>query len=75
MKEAVETNVSAVEILAYLNRLQVERFEAKLVGLGNCASYMSELDEEITHCRSAFVATAVTEIAVLRGQLSGQQCG
>ena len=75
MKEAVENNVSAVEILAYLNRLQVERFEAKLVGLGNCATYMSELDDEITHCRSVFVGAAVTEIAVLRGQLSGQQCG
>ena len=73
--DTVENSVSAVEVRAHLNRLQMERFEAKLVGLGECRTYMSELDEEITHCRSVFVGAAVTEIAVLRAELSGRQVG
>jgi hypothetical protein len=75
MKEAVENQTSAAEVLAYLNRLQLERFEAKLVGLGDCQTYMAELDDEIAHCHSVFVGAAVTEIAVLRGELSGRQLG
>jgi hypothetical protein len=73
--EALENRTPAAEILAYLNRLHAERFEARLEGLGECATYMSELDDEITYCHSAFVGAAVTEIAVLRGELSGRQSG
>jgi hypothetical protein len=72
---AVQSYVSAIEIRAYLNRLQMERLEAKLVGLGDCRTYMTELDEEIAHCRSVYVAAAVTEIVALRGELSGRQQG
>jgi hypothetical protein len=72
---AIKTHFSAVEVRAYLNRLQMERFEAKLVGLGDCQTYMAELDDEIAHCRSVYVGAVVTEIAVLRGELSGRQAG
>jgi hypothetical protein len=72
---AFKDQSSAVEILAYLNRLQMERLEAKLVGLGDCQTYMTDLDHEIEHCRSTFVGAAVTEIAVLRGELSGRVVG
>jgi hypothetical protein len=72
---AVESYVSPAEILAYLNQLQMERLEAKLEGLADCETYMTELEDEIAHCRSAFVATSVTEIASLRGELSGRQEG
>jgi hypothetical protein len=71
----VESYASAVEILAYLNQLSMERVEAKLVGLGDCQTYMTELEDEIDHCRSAFVGAGVTEIAVLRGELSGRLAG
>ncbi len=70
--EAAETYISAVEIRTCLNRLQLERLDAKSVGLADCQSYMSDLEEDIEHCRSAFVGAAVTEIAVLRGELSGR---
>jgi hypothetical protein len=72
---AVKDQPSAVEILADLRRLQMERHEAKLVGLGDCQTYMADLDDEIEQCRSTFVGAAVTEIAVLRGELSGRQTG
>jgi hypothetical protein len=75
MNEAVENNVSAVEMLAYLTRLKLERFEARLEGLGDCQTYMEELDDEIAHCHSVFAGAAVTEIAVLRGELFGRQEG
>jgi len=70
-----ETQIPAVQIRAYLSRLELERLEAKSIGLGDCPSYMSDLDEEIAHCRSAYVGTAVIEIAVFRGELSGRQAG
>jgi hypothetical protein len=70
--KALENQASAADVLAHLNRLHLERVEAKLAGLADCATYMSELDEEIAHCRSVFVGAAVTEIAVLRGELSGR---
>ncbi len=70
-----ETQTSAVVIRAYLSRLELERLEAKSIGLGDCQTYMSDLDEEIARCRSAYVGAAFTEIAVFRGELSGRQAG
>jgi hypothetical protein len=70
-----ETQVSAFEIRSYLNQLQMERVEAKLVGLGDCETYMTELEDEIKHCSSVYVGAAVTEIASLRGELSGRLIG
>ena len=70
-----ETHTCAVEMLATLSQLQLERLEAKLVGLGDCEAYMAELDEDIEVCHQAFVGAAVTEIAVLRGELSGRPSG
>lgn len=72
---ALEKQVSAVEVLSYLTRLQLERVEARAVGLDECDTYMAELQDEIEHCRSVFVGAAVTEIAVLRGELSGRLDG
>jgi hypothetical protein len=70
-----DTQISAADIRAYLSQLQAERLEAKTVGLDECQTYINELDDEIAHCRSAYVGAAVTEIAVLRGELSGRQTG
>jgi hypothetical protein len=58
-----------------LQRLQAERLDAVDAGLGDNALYMNELESDIASSRVAYVALAVTEIATLRGQLSGAQVG
>ena len=45
------------------------------IGLSADGAYMADLDEEITACRAAYVGAAVTEIAVMRGELSGALAG
>jgi hypothetical protein len=58
-----------------LQRLQAERLDAVDAGLGENALYMADLESDILASRVAYVALAVTEIASLRGQLSGPQRG
>jgi hypothetical protein len=70
-----DKQTSAAEIRTLLNRLELERIEAKDVGLAECAAFMNELEHDIAACRSMFVFTAVTEIAVLRAELSGPMLG
>ena len=67
--------MTATEINARLSRLRLERLEAESVGLAACEEYMADLEDEIAECREELVATAVTEIAVLRGELFGRQAG
>jgi hypothetical protein len=73
--EIVETSASAVEIRAHLDRLFQEWRQAESAGLGLLGPYIADLAAEIAACRVAFVATAVSEIAVLRGELFGIQVG
>jgi hypothetical protein len=63
------------DLRAQLSRLQIERIEAKSVGLGGNQAYMMDLENEISETRAAFVGAAVTEIAVARGELSGRLFG
>jgi hypothetical protein len=58
-----------------LQRLQAERLDAVEAGLGENDLYMTDLDSDIEASRVAYVAIAVTEIASLRGQLSGRHEG
>jgi hypothetical protein len=68
----VENEVmSAIEMQTHLQQLEAERAQAMMEGLGHSAAYMADLTEEIEVTRHAYVATAVTEIAVLRAELSG----
>ena len=67
--------MSAHELRMALGRLMAERLDATEAGLGANATYMSELDEDLAAARAAYVGMAVTEIASLRGQLSGAQAG
>ena len=67
--------MSAAEIRNHLKLLELERLEAQYVGLMDCEDYKRDLEEEIAECRSVFVGAAVTEIAVLRAELSGRQVG
>ena len=69
--EADDGVMSAIEMQTHLQQLEAERAQAMMEGLGNSAAYMADLTEEIEVTRHAYVATAVTEIAVLRAELSG----
>ena len=67
--------MSAHDLRLHLGRLAAERLDAVEAGLGANAMYMSELEEDLVAAREAYVGTAVTEIASLRGQLWGAQVG
>jgi hypothetical protein len=63
------------EIRARLIELTHERAAAERAGLGDNRAYMDDLESEIVSYRLALAGTAVTEIAVLRGELFGRQFG
>jgi hypothetical protein len=67
--------MSAIEMQTHLRQLETELALALAEGLGSSAAYLADLFEEISETRHAYVATAVTEIAVLRAELSGPQVG
>jgi hypothetical protein len=67
--------MSAIEMQTHLKQLEAELALALAEGLGSSADYMADLYEEISEARHAYVAVAVTEIAVLRAELSGPQVG
>jgi hypothetical protein len=67
--------MSSSEIRARLTQLTDERVAAERAGLGSNRTYMDDLESEIVTYRLALVGTAVTEIAVLRGELFGRQFG
>jgi hypothetical protein len=73
--EAHDCVMSAIEMQTHLQHLEAERAQALMEGLGNSAAYMADLTEEIEVTRHAYVATAVTEIAVFRAELSGELKG
>jgi hypothetical protein len=67
--------MSATEIRAHLLDLALERSEAERVRLSTNHAYMADLEQEIATYRAALVGLAVTEIAILRGQLFGRDAG
>ena len=64
--------MSAAKLHAQLRELQAERALAESTGVAEIASYMDDLERDIARSHAAFVGAAVTEIATLRGQLSGR---
>jgi hypothetical protein len=62
--------MSAIEMQTHLQQLEAERALAMIEGLGDSAAYMADLADEIVATRHAYVVAAVTEIAVLRAELS-----
>lgn len=66
---------SAIEMKNHLTELQAERALAHFEGISGDSIYMAHLDEEIAEVISAYVGAAVTEIAVLRAELSGPLFG
>jgi len=65
----------AVEMQTHLKQLKAERALASSFGLAADSAYMDDLDGEIAEATHAYVAAAVTEIAVLGAELSGPQEG
>jgi hypothetical protein len=70
-----ESVMTAVEVRGHLFQLQAERALAVSAGVAEIDAYMADLEEEIEFCRQVYVASAVTEIATLRGELFGRQAG
>jgi len=69
------TTTDAAEIQEALRLLYVERALAQINGLDLNREYMAELERDIVTHRHAYTGAALTEIATLRGQLSGQLAG
>ena len=67
--------MSALQIKSQLEDLQAERVLAAIEGLNANRAYLLDLEGAIAATRSAFIATAVTEIATLRAELFGPQVG
>jgi hypothetical protein len=72
---AAQDSPTAATLRQRLWALEGERLEALAAGLGANRLYMSSLEAEIEATRSAFAGHAVTEIAVLRAELSGPLVG
>jgi len=67
--------MTALDVRLQLGRLAAERIDAIEAGLGENATYMRELDQDLTAARASYMGLVVTEIATLRGQLFGAQNG
>lgn len=59
----------------HLAQLQAERALASLEGLGANRMYLSDLDDALAAAHQAYIEAAVTEIAILRAQLSSPLLG
>jgi hypothetical protein len=66
-----DSPATAASLRQRLWALHGERLEALAAGLGANTLYMADLDREIEYTEDMFVATAVTEIALLRADISG----
>ena len=67
--------MTAADLHTQLLELQAERALAESTGVAGIEAYMADLERDIARSRAAFVGAAVTEIATLRGQLSGRLWG
>jgi hypothetical protein len=67
--------MTATEARTQLHRLEAERLDAVEAGLGGNTLYMTDLHNDIAASRELYVGLAVTEIAVLRGQLGDRLQG
>ena len=68
-------DMSATQLRQRLRLLAAELAAAQETGLTGCERYRRDLEEDMARCRAAFVGAVVTEIAVLRGAISGRLAG
>ena len=73
--QIAQVTVTATEARDHVAELEAERALAEVTGVAAIHSYISDLEEELGIWRELYVITAVTEIATLRGELSGVQVG
>jgi hypothetical protein len=66
---------SAIEMKNHLTELRAERALAHFEGLSGDGAYMDDLNHEIAEVTHAYIGAAVTEIALLRAELSGPLFG
>ena len=69
------TPPSAAELREELVQLEGERAIATLHGLDADGRYVHDLEAEVGAARTAYVGTAVVEIALLRAELTGRLQG
>jgi hypothetical protein len=69
------TVVTAADARRHLVELEAERALAIDSGIGAIDAYMVDLDDEIETWRQFYIGAAVTEIAILRGELGGRDLG
>jgi hypothetical protein len=67
--------MSPSEIRARLMELATERLRAEGIGPRADGPYLANLEEKTVSRRATQVGLAVTELAVLRGQLYGRNLG
>ena len=68
--------MTASDLKRELGRLMAERLAAADAGLAANALYMRDLEDDLdAAAREAYVGLAVTELASLRGQISGRSHG
>lgn len=58
-----------------LGRLTAERLDAREAGQGRERDLHARIEQALSAARSAYIGLAVTEIATLRGELSGRLSG
>ena len=66
---------SAATLREHLHDLDAELALARLAGLIDDETYMTDLALEIAATEAAYVGAAVTQIAVLRAELDGPLAG
>jgi hypothetical protein len=71
----IEAGHGAAELRERIALLEAERALAGLNGLLEDAAYMADLNADIAAAAATYVGIAVTEIAGLRGELSGRLQG
>jgi hypothetical protein len=74
-KHIEDLDMTAAEVRGYLLKLQAERALAVETGVAEAGLYTADIDMEIELSREIYVASAVTEIATLRAELSGPLTG
>jgi hypothetical protein len=67
--------VSAAAAKAHVVQLEAERALAEASGVASIDAYRHDLEWELDAWREVYVTSAVTELAVLRGELDGRPQG
>ena len=67
--------VSAATARAHVAQLEAERALAQDTGVASIDAYRDDLEWELDAWREVYVISAVTELAVLRGELDGRTYG